>query len=260
MRTTERTAATTNHIDEDHNAADVGAGLVTPFVLPSLPTYPGGKASAGTYQRLINLIPPHRRFVSLFLGNCAVMRHKRPAKENIGIELDELIAEIWHNEAPKWVTVVPGNAFDYLQRHTLDRRTFIFADPPYVSSTLAKPSGYYRHNFNDDDHIRLLTELRESEAMVMVCSLPNLLYENHLKGWRTMQYKNKTRTGMQVEQLWMNYSAPKRLHDYRYLGNDMRERERIKKLLRTHTAALNERPLLERIALLEHLNANVQRS
>lgn len=52
-------------------------------------TYPGGKARL--HQWLINRIPPHSVFVSTHLGNCAVMRYKRPAKLNIGIDLDPAV-------------------------------------------------------------------------------------------------------------------------------------------------------------------------
>ena len=35
-----------------------------------------------------------------------------------------------------------------------------------------------------------------------------------------------------TEYLWCNYPAPMALHDYRYLGKDFRERERIKRMTR----------------------------
>ena len=50
-------------------------------------TYPGGKAGAGVYQRIINQIPPHDVYVEPFLGDGALLRRKRPAGRNIGIEL-----------------------------------------------------------------------------------------------------------------------------------------------------------------------------
>ena len=50
--------------------------------------YPGGKAGAGVSQRIINLMPPHETYIEPFLGDAAVMRVKRPAKLNIGLDLD----------------------------------------------------------------------------------------------------------------------------------------------------------------------------
>lgn len=256
-----RPGSTAAQGDADRTAAGSDAQSdATPFTMPSLPTYNGGKAADGTIQRLINLIPPHDRFVSLFLGNCAVMRHKRPARSNVGIEKDENIAQVWHREGPQWCNVVCGDAFAWLDRenYTLRRRDFIFVDPPYENATGTR-RGHYGHGFTTDQHIELLARLATLPCMVMVCSLPNLLYEHQLTGWRTMQYRNKTRQGMQVEQVWMNYQAPKRLHDYRYLGDNMRERERIKRLHKSRARLLNAMPMLERIALLEHLNRTVKR-
>ncbi len=51
-------------------------------------SYPGGKGGAGVYQTLINLIPPHETYIETHLGGGAIMRFKRSAKINIGIDLD----------------------------------------------------------------------------------------------------------------------------------------------------------------------------
>ncbi len=56
-------------------------------MLPGV-TYPGGKNGAGVYQTIINLMPPHRVYIEPFLGGGAVMRLKRPAELNIGVDLD----------------------------------------------------------------------------------------------------------------------------------------------------------------------------
>ncbi len=50
-------------------------------------TYPGGKNGPGVYQTLINQIPPHDTYIETHLGGGAVLRHKRPAALNIGIDL-----------------------------------------------------------------------------------------------------------------------------------------------------------------------------
>ena len=48
--------------------------------------YPGGKG--GVFQRLINLMPSHEVYIETHLGGGAIMRNKRPALRNIGIEID----------------------------------------------------------------------------------------------------------------------------------------------------------------------------
>ena len=221
------------------------ADLATPFTLPSLPTYPGGKGSDGTVHTIINQIPPHHQYIEMFLGGGAIMRHKRPAAFNVGIELDPLIADVWFTEGPTWCEVRRQDALTALPED-LTRRSFIFADPPYVGATGSR--NYYAHGFTTDHHIAMAHRLRSTRAMVMVCSLPNLLYENLFSGWRTLQYRNRTRAGVQVEQLWMNYPAPTELHDYRYAGKTFRDRERIKRQAKW-LAAL---PTIERKAVIAH--------
>jgi hypothetical protein len=48
----------------------------------------------------------------------------------------------------------------------------------------------------------------------------------------------------------MNYPEPKELHDYRYLGNNFRQRERIKRIKTRWLARLDRMGALERYALL----------
>src|SRR5882724_8925021 len=51
--------------------------------------YPGGKSRC--YQRLINLIPPHRVYMETHLGGGAVLRKKTPAEVNIGVDRDRTV-------------------------------------------------------------------------------------------------------------------------------------------------------------------------
>jgi len=45
-------------------------------------------AKTNTTQKIINRIPPHETYIETHLGSGAVMRHKRPARLNVGIELN----------------------------------------------------------------------------------------------------------------------------------------------------------------------------
>ncbi len=61
-------------------------------------SYPGGKGRI--YQELINLMPPHDAYIETFLGDGAVMRRKRPAARNIGIDVDERVIRRWLGRPP----------------------------------------------------------------------------------------------------------------------------------------------------------------
>lgn len=245
--------------------------MQTPFELPSLKTYPGGKGADGTYQRLINEIPAHENYIEPFLGRGSILRYKKAAESiNLGLELDERIFRIWKQEAPAWVKVRNTCGLEYLDHiatRALDDsyaydETFIFLDPPYINETLSNGLAPYQHRFTYDDHIRLLNTLnridKACDAMLMVCALPNLLYESMLKGWRTFQYQNKTRHGMQTEQVWVNYPVPERLHDTRYVGATYRDRERLKKNANGIIRRLERMNPLERQAIMERISTHIR--
>lgn len=45
-----------------------------------------------------------------------------------------------------------------------------------------------------------------------------------------MTYATQTRSGATAQKrVWMNYPEPLELHDYKFLGRNFRERERIKR-------------------------------
>ena len=62
-------------------------------MLKGMATYPGGKNGPGVYQRIISLMPPHQTYIEPFLGGGAIMRLKRPASLNIGIDRDRVPVE-----------------------------------------------------------------------------------------------------------------------------------------------------------------------
>ena len=52
-------------------------------------SYFGGKNGDGVYQKIINRIPQHKVYLEPFLGGGAIMKRKRPADINIGMDRDE---------------------------------------------------------------------------------------------------------------------------------------------------------------------------
>ena len=69
-------------------------------------------------------------------------------------------------------------------------------------------------------------------------------------------YNSYDRTGeLRIECLYCNYPAPEELHDYRYLGENFTERQRIRRKIIRHIKKLKNLPVLERNAILEALSA-----
>lgn len=133
---------------------------------------------------------------------------------------------------------------------------FIMADPPYV---LSERSGgrIYQCELTDEDHQRFLgtvTQLDASKYSLMICGYACDLY-SPLDAWFSIDHRVPTRGGLQDERIWMNYSKPVELHDYRYIGDTRRSRERIRRRQKNWREQLLRMSEQERLAMLEVLNA-----
>ncbi len=218
--------------------------------------YPGGKNGAGVYQKLINLIPPHDTYIETHLGGGAIMRNKRPAKKSIGIELDPSVARTWQDDLQNRqdLTVINDDAVRFLRGYPFTGNEFIYCDPPYLMET-RKSGQLYLFEYDHNQHIELLQLIIMLPCRVMISGYWSELYDNHLRGWSTLNFEAQTRGGSTAtEWVWFNYSEPLRLHDYSYLGSNFRERERIKRKKQRWVNKLKTMPRLERRALLNAID------
>ena len=213
-------------------------------------SYPGGKNGSGVYQQIINRIPPHEVYVEPFLGAGAILRMKRPASINIACDIDPDVVRRFHWSSSSELTLLQANALDYLRGITLTLPTFIYLDPPYPMGTRSSQRRLYAAEFSDDQHAMLLEIIKGLDCMVMISSYPNTLYDTVLSSWQRAIFNTTNRAGARVtESLWMNYPPPVKLHDYQFLGDGYRERERIKKKKARWIARLRSMPDVERNAL-----------
>lgn len=188
--------------------------------------YPGGKGRS--FRTLINLMPPHDRFIESHLGGGAVIRNKRGARGNIGIDIDERVIARWRAIGRPDVDVIHGSAISVLPTLDLRSEDFVYADPPYVPLT-RRTHRYYRHDLCETEHEQLLLMLKSLPAMVMISGYPHALYDDLLSGWTRVDYPAQTHNGVVTEVAWMNYTPGPVLHDYRYFGENYRDRERFRR-------------------------------
>ena len=215
--------------------------------------YPGGKG--GVFHKLINFMPPHEVYIESHLGGGAIMRNKLLAMRNIGIEIDQNVIELWTKNQQIDFELIHDDAINYLKGYRFEGKEMIYCDPPYLRETRKKSARLYKYEYTRDQHIELLELIKSLPCMVMISGYESTLYREFLKGWHTYSYKVGCQHGIAIEWVWMNYSPPVELHDYRYLGNNFRERERIKKKSKRWVRRLKAMPVLERQALLSAIRS-----
>lgn len=213
--------------------------------------YPGGKNGAGVYQIIINLIPPHSVYIEPFLGGGAIMRLKQPALLNIGCDLSaNAIAGYAETGDVRSRRLYNTCGIAFLQNYDFTGGEFIYCDPPYMHSTRGRLN-LYEHEMTDVQHAELLSILCSLPCKVMVSGYWTKLYADALHDWTSTSFEAMTRAGhTATEWLWFNYPKPTQLHDYSYLGEGFRERERIKRKKLRWVSRLRKMPMLERQALL----------
>jgi hypothetical protein len=230
-------------------------------------TYPGGKNGSGVYQKLINLMPPHDVYIEPFLGSGAILRMKRPAPvANIAADVDTAVVRKFFAGVD-----LPGLLVVQLDARILLRRVFerpaafgvadparvlVYCDPPYLFDVRSTKQRIYRHEYGEpEQHARLLDTLKELPCMVMISGYWSQLYADSLAGWRTASFNAQTRSGRTArEWVWMNFPEPVELHDYAFLGDDYRQRERIKRRRLRWRNRLATMPSLERYAILSEID------
>lgn len=218
-------------------------------------SYPGGKGGSGVVQQIINQIPPHRVFISPFFGHCRVTLAKRPAEITIGLDADMDVVAYWESQGLGGC-VQHGDALAFLGQYDFKGDEFVYCDPPYLFDVRSSKERIYAAEFGLlDQHVALLALLKTLPCAVAVSGYWSSLYESMLKGWRTISYQTMTRGGTTREEwLWMNYAEPKALHDYRYLGDNFRERELVAKQKRNLLGKLRKLSPLRRYAILAALD------
>lgn len=211
-------------------------------------------------------MPPHVTYIEAFLGSGAVLRNKRPAERNIGLDRSlaalDLCLDLAGDKARDY-RLMDGDALKLLpslksmlsDSFLIDQAdTLIYADPPYLMET-RKAGDCYDFELTDADHKRLLEILTQARCMVMISGYRSALYDDALQGWTRADYRANTRRGMVDESLWMNFKRPVALHDYSHLGNDYRERERIRRKKARWAAKIAKMDRQERLAIMETLLA-----
>lgn len=209
--------------------------------------YAGGKGRL--WQDIVSLMPPHDVYIETHLGGGAVMRNKRPARTSIGVDIDPRVIKAAGAWEVSGLILHNADALAFLADYTFKGRELIYADPPYLAAT-KKNRRYYRHEYSDEDHGRLLDALLKLECRVMISGYSSPLYEQALREWEVKELVNISHAGPRRERIWANFEFSADLHDYALIGGSFRERERIRRKTTRWVHRLARLPDLERRAVL----------
>ena len=130
-------------------------------------------------------------------------------------------------------TAVPTR---YVAEFEFQGSELVYSDPPYLKRTRTSRRRY-RFDYEEADHVALLELLKGVPCQVMVSGYPSTLYEERLRGWRSVEWQVMNQDGVRTEKLWFNF-APERLHWARYAGKNFTDRQRIKRKAQSWGPAL----------------------
>ena len=210
--------------------------------------YPGGKGLS--FQKFINLMPPHDVYIETHLGGGSIIRKKRPANRNIAIELNPDVIKKWKETESFDFELIHDDALHYLSQYNFKGNELLYCDPPYLRATRRSQKKIYKYDYTVEQHSKFLEFIKSLPCQVMISGYHSDLYENALSDWHTHTFQTTIRQKEATEWIWMNYKPPVELHDYRYLGSDYRERYKLKEKVKRWTKRLEGMPILEQQALM----------
>jgi DNA adenine methylase len=216
-----------------------------------MPSYFGSKATSGLCQPIIALMPPHETYIETHLGGGAIMKRKPAAFRNIGIDRNRKALANFTCGYP--VEKIHGCAHRFLAEYDYQGRELIYSDPPYLHSTRSSERRY-RFDYEENDHIELVTLLKRLPCNVILSGYPSALYDKLLPDWRSLELQVMNQAGVRTEKLWFNFT-PDRVHWPRYAGKNFTDRQRIKRKAANWGRQYRAMPPAERLAVLSSIMA-----
>ena len=230
-------------------------------------------------------MPRHEVYIEAFWGRGTIARKKRLAAITIGIDPDPVAisdgsarALMFQGCGVEWLKgyftltssdegycvedLAAGLSGADVAASTFGgyswNRHFVYLDPPYIG---CQGRGYYRHELTDEQHADLCRVFLALPCPAALSGYRSDVYDAELHGTRSINYQTVNRAGKVVtEYLWMNYDEPVRYHDTRYVGSGRRERERIRRRVKTWSNGLLHMKPAERQAVWEECQRVYERA
>lgn len=216
--------------------------------------YFGSKATSGLYQAIIALMPPHNTYIETHLGGGAIMKRKPPAEKSIGIDLDSTALSKFtcHYQ----VELIHKDAHEFLSSYNYTGHELIYCDPPYLLSTRSSERRY-RHDYTNNDHVKLLEILGSLPCKIILSGYPSELYDHMLCTWSSKTVQVMNQAGVRTEKIWYNYDIAEPFWSS-YAGKDFTDRQRIKRKAQRWAKNYKSLPKAERLAVLSAIMCTEQ--
>lgn len=231
----------------------------------------GTKTANGVWQRIISEVPPHSVYIEPFWGRGSIAARMKPAAVTIGCDLSsDAIAsgvgraimfqvdalEFLRGYFRRFLDPSPHNAATAAAATFggyLWEEHFVYLDPPYLMER-----NYYDHPFTAEQHIELCRIFCALPCPAALSGYHSEAYAAELHDVRFIETPMMTHGGKMVtEVLWMNYPPPALLHDARFIGEDRRGRERIRRRVRNWRRNFRGMASIEKQAVLEELQTEL---
>lgn len=209
-------------------------------------TYNGGKSGNGTYQSIINHIPECNVFIDGFVGNGGIVCHLNLPDLTVINDIDPGIIDAY--DCPAACNIVKENLHvaDLIAKYDVEGSdTFFYFDPPYLKSARKNSQDLYKYEMSVSDHQNFLSQALNIKSNCMISHYPCSIYDEALSTWNKVLFQSMTRKGLATECIYMNYFPPFLLQDYRYLGKNYIDRQRIKRKVARWIAKINALPFNE---------------
>ncbi len=256
------------------------------MTIPELKNYNGCKGGNGVYQQIISIIPPHNILVVPFLGHCGIVRNILPSDILIGVDASAKVINAWKKYLIKYLiykykddnkniliktNISKGNLPSIIHLYNDDALIFlknklpgliskyedtpvIYLDPPYPLSSRKSTAKLYDFEMTDCQHQNLLSIIIKMKYLILISSYDNKMYNDSLPNWFKLDFPVGTRNGKAIETVYYNYSLSNGLlHDYRYLGNDFKDRERIRLKISRWVKGLEKLEAREQMAIIKSI-------
>jgi len=216
-----------------------------------LPEYPGRKAAAGAWQKILSNIPRCELFIEAMAGSAYISSLVKESCQTIVNDIDKKVID-------KIQTATENIEFFNLDYQAIIQRfdngspgRVFYFDPPYLKETRSYQKPIYRFPWEDDtEHNRFLKAATAMKSPAMISHYPCPLYDKALKKWRKITYNSMTRAGIREESLYMNFPQPVLLQFPGHVGDNFTDRQRIKRKVDRLVKRLTNEPEHERAAIL----------